>query len=275
MSAACDDHIRVFDDEPVAPPRQSSGVVPVTALTPAERRSMLSLMHEHYQGVRDEVFAAELAEKEAVVMLRHGNQVIGFSTLKVVRSYVHSIPVTAFFSGDTVVRTQAQGYSELARLWSRHVFACAAEARAHDPERRVYWLLISAGYKTYRFLPLFFRRFLPAHDRPADPFDALAANTLAERRYGTSYDAASGVVRLPHPTPLRPGVAEPSAARRRDPHVAFFLGANPGHALGDELVCLTELHPDNLTRAGRRMVGFPTDPAASSEPAPSDPDAAR
>ena len=275
MSAACDDHTTVFQDEHVAPPRHSSGVVPVTALTQAERGAMLSLMHEHYQGVRDDVFAAELAEKEAVVMLRRGNQVIGFSTLKVAHSYVGSIPVTAFFSGDTIVEAQAQGYSELARLWGRHVFAHAATTRAHEPARRVFWLLISAGYKTYRFLPLFFRRFLPAHDRPADPFDALAANTLAEQRYGTSYDAASGVVRLPHPTPLRPGVAEPSAARRRDPHVAFFLAANPGHARGDELVCLTELHPDNLTRAGRRMVGFPTDPASSSALAPGDPDAAR
>ncbi len=275
MSATCDDHSGVFEDQRAAAPRHSSGVVPVTALTQPDRAAMLSLMHEHYQSVRDDVFAAELAEKDAVVMLRRGNQLIGFSTLKVAFSSVGSTPVTAFFSGDTVVQAQAQGYSELARLWSRHVFARAAAARAHEPARRVFWLLISAGYKTYRFLPLFFRRFLPAHDRPADPFDALAAHTLAEQRYGTSYDATSGVVRLRHPTPLRPGVAEPSAARRRDPHVAFFLAANPGHARGDELVCLTELHPGNLTRAGRRMVGFPTDPASSSALAPGDPDAAR
>ena len=39
-----------------------------------------------------------------------------------------------------------------------------------------------------------------------------------------------------------------------DPHVAFFLKRNPGHGDGDELVCLTELSDDNLTRAGRRMV---------------------
>ena len=38
------------------------------------------------------------------------------------------------------------------------------------------------------------------------------------------------------------------------PHIAFFLATNPGHVRGDELVCLTELCDENLTRAGRRMI---------------------
>jgi hypothetical protein len=40
----------------------------------------------------------------------------------------------------------------------------------------------------------------------------------------------------------------------RDPHVAFFAEHNPGHANGDELVCLTQIHPDNFTAAGHRMM---------------------
>jgi hypothetical protein len=44
------------------------------------------------------------------------------------------------------------------------------------------------------------------------------------------------------------------AARTTDAHVEFFLRANPGHAAGDELVCVTELCDANLTLAGRRMV---------------------
>ena len=43
--------------------------------------------------------------------------------------------------------------------------------------------------------------------------------------------------------------------RMTDPHVKFFATRNPGHAHGDELVCLTELSSANLTAAGRRMTG--------------------
>jgi hypothetical protein len=35
--------------------------------------------------------------------------------------------------------------------------------------------------------------------------------------------------------------------------VAFFLEKNPGHGQGDELVCLAEVSPTNLTRAGLRL----------------------
>ena len=36
--------------------------------------------------------------------------------------------------------------------------------------------------------------------------------------------------------------------------MAFFVSKNPGHARGDELVCLTEAHPENLTRAGQKLL---------------------
>jgi len=79
--------------------------------------------------------------------------------------------------------------------------------------------------------------------------DALAAALLGEE-----YDPATGIVRFREPARLRPHLRELSVGRLHDPHVAFFLERNPGHAEGDELVCLTEISTANLTRAGWRMV---------------------
>jgi len=62
------------------------------------------------------------------------------------------------------------------------------------------------------------------------------------------------VVRLAQPQRLRGRLAQVPAGREDDPHVRYFLARNPGHADGDELVCLTALHDENLTAAGRRMV---------------------
>jgi hypothetical protein len=45
-----------------------------------------------------------------------------------------------------------------------------------------------------------------------------------------------------------------SARRRQNPHVAFFLAKNPGHAEGEELLCVASLHPDNLRPIVRRSV---------------------
>ena len=67
-----------------------------------------------------------------------------------------------------------------------------------------------------------------------------------------SFTDANGIVRFRNATPLRRGVAEITEERLRDPLIAFFARANPGHANGDELACITEVPPANLTPAGTR-----------------------
>jgi hypothetical protein len=113
------------------------------------------------------------------------------------------------------------------------------------------WLLITSGFRTYRFLPVFWRWFVPRHDGAAD---CGLRDRLAAARFGAGFDPATGIVRLAAPQRLRAGFREVPSGRERDPHTAFFLEANPGWAAGDELACLCELADDNLTPAGRRMV---------------------
>lgn len=220
----------------------------VETLTVPERDTMFRLFDAHYLGASRDQFEADLAEKEWALVLRsdRGAAIGGFSTL--VRASADGIE--ALFSGDTIVDTSLRSSPELARLWARAVFPLAASLG-----ERVYWFLISSGYKTYRFLPLFFRTYVPsAVAPPADPDLRRTLDLLAARRFGHGYDPATGIVRLVHPTPLRPGIGGLTAARLSDPHVRFFLERNPGHARGDELACLAEISRRNLTRAGERML---------------------
>ena len=148
---------------------------------------------------------------------------------------------TVFFSGDTIVARHRWGTFDLPRMWGRHVFA---EADANS-----YWFLISSGWRTYRFLPLFFRDFYP-RDTTMKPL----LDRVASSKFGDAYDPGTGVIRLHTPAPLREGVSDPEA-RMHNPHVRFFVEANPGHADGDELACLVRVAVDNLTPAGLRMIG--------------------
>ncbi len=227
-----------------------SEVVPVATLGDTEREQMFLLLTDYFEGVTRERFEADLAEKESVILLRDDAATIkGFTTIMRMRTVVEDEPVAAFFSGDTIVARDCWGESELPRLWSRHVFA----VRARMTERRVYWFLISSGYKTYRFLSVFFREFYPTYRGPAPKFEQRALDALARQKFAGEY--AQGVVRFAASTPLRAGVAAVTAERLRDPHVAFYIRANPGHARGDELACLCPLEHSNLTTAGQRMVG--------------------
>lgn len=238
--------------------RLTGAVVARANLSVRERAEMYQLFEAYFAGTTRTQFEADLAEKELVVLLRAGGNesIQGFSTLMRIEARVDGRDITAFFSGDTIVAREYWGETELSRLWSRTVFAEADRIRAQNPEARAYWFLICSGYKTWRFLPVFFREFYPNPDAPTPAHTQNILDTLGERKFGSDYHKESGIVRLRTATPLREGVADVTEQRMRDPRIAFFTQRNPGYLQGDELACLTEIARANLTRAGERMLGM-------------------
>ncbi|HTM51516.1 MAG TPA: hypothetical protein VL285_22630 [Bryobacteraceae bacterium] len=237
--------------EPGCQRRLVGSVMERGAVSAADRDQMFNLLSAYFTGTRRDQFEADLAEKDAVILLRDSatGSIQGFSTFL----RLDGEDLAAFYSGDTIVAREYWGESLLSRLWSRTVFAEADRIRAARPTTRVYWLLICSGYKTWRFLPVFFRRYWPNAGGPTPASVQRILDDLGSRRFGAQY--ANGVVRFRHPMPLRGGIAEVTEQRLRDPRVAFFARMNPGHAAGDELVCLTEISRENLTPAGERMLG--------------------
>ncbi len=119
----------------------------------------------------------------------------------------------------------------------------------------LYWLLISSGYKTYRFLPLFYKEFYPHYKNPTPPDVQKLIHKLARERFRDEYLPELGIVRFEKgSTPLAEGVGEIGVKRMRNPHIGFFVKKNQRHAQGDELVCLTLIDENNLTSAGQRML---------------------
>ena len=235
-----------------SPPCELSGSIErVAHLTGAQRDAMFALMDQYYETTRP-IFDADLAEKERVILLKDPTSglIKGFSTMM----RLDLAGVTALFSGDTIIHADYRYTTALPQYWAELAFSMRDQIKRVEPERPVFWFLITSGYKTYRYLPTFFRDFYPRYDRSTPAEIQQLMHTLARTRYGAQYDEQAGVIRLQQGTPLRQGVAEIRAHRLKNPHIAFFARANPGHTAGDELVCLAAIERENLTRAGRRMV---------------------
>jgi hypothetical protein len=210
---------------------------------------MFALLEQHFDGVTPEQFARDLAEKNLALLLRRGKTLVGFSTLLAYATDFEGAAVNVIYSGDTIVAPAAWGTTALPRAW----VAGVAALRATLSPGRCFWLLLTSGFRTYRFLPVFWREFFPHFDRPTPCATQRLLDQLGRERFGALFDTNAGVVRFKRPQRLRTGLEGVAPGRERDPHIAFFLSRNPGHVRGDELVCLAELSPDNLTRAGRRM----------------------
>jgi hypothetical protein len=232
-------------------------LVSASELTPPQRDAMFLLMDRHYANVHPKVFERDLAEKQWVILVSDPvtEQLCGFSTQRLLVIEVEGRPVTVLFSGDTIIDREHWGDRALSRAWGRHALSLID---AH-PEAELYWFLIAQGFRTYRFLPLFFHEYYPRHDaatpaRARAVLDAAAVATDAEH-----HEAASGVIRASawqyH---LRAGLAEVSPQRMQDPAIRFFHDRNPGHPNGDELCCLAPLTRANFTTAAYRVIGLPS-----------------
>jgi hypothetical protein len=231
-------------------PTLPHGLLPRTALTLSQRDEMFALLAGHFTGVTRDQFECDLGEKNWVVEVRREGRLLGFSTLLAETVEFEGRFLTAIYSGDTIVAPEAWNSPALARAW----IGAVHHLRAAHPGQPCYWLLLTSGFRTYRFLSVFWRRFFPQHDVATPPEMHRLLRHLAGTHYGTLYDETAGIVRFPHPQILDRSLGQVPAGRLNDPHVAFFLQKNSGHALGDELVCLAELSDENLTPAGLRVV---------------------
>ena len=220
-------------------------------LTPETIQEMFDVFSENFAQSSLELFNRDLNNKNWVILIRDSekNQVQGFSTLDIYEIDYQGRPITVVYSGDTIIRRAYWGTPELPKRWIHTVLEKTA-----DMPQPVYWLLISSGYKTYRFLTVFYKEFYPCHERSTPPEMKALMDHIATQRFGAEYQPDFGVVRFQNgATPLREGVAEVTDERLKDEHIAFYLEKNPHHNQGDELVCITRVHPDNFTPAGRRM----------------------
>lgn len=209
-------------------------------------------MRRCYDHVSRSRFEDDLAEKDCLILLRDATGTPrGFSTQQICQRDWDGRQIQVLFSGDTIIEPAFWGSPELIKGWC----AVAAHAMSREPDRALYWFLISKGYRTYLYLPLFFREFYPQRDSTASGDCRLLLNDLASEKFGSAFDSASGIVRFPQSLgQLVPELAGIPDARHDDPHVQFFLARNPGYARGDELACLTEVSLENAHGLGKRWL---------------------
>ena len=207
-------------------------------LREADIAAMERLYREFYLGADEADFRRDLAEKDYVILLRRAD-VCGFTTMKLVD--VEGVHV--LFSGDTVVETSQRGQWGLAGGFGHMI----KFVERMFPDATAYWFLISKGARTYRFLPTFFRRYVPGPVTYADL--SLRLVRIASALYPREYDPATGVLHFSGKKDrLRDDVL------RMDAESVRFRALNPNWANGDELCCLAPLSTENLNRLGLRVI---------------------
>ena len=248
-----------------APAKLRASVQTGAMLAPADIAAMYHLFAAHYDCTDAASFASDLAEKSHVILFHDGARLCGFSTLTLLALEPNgSTPACSIlFSGDTIITPDYWGEQALALAFCRFV----GGLKAAQPAVPLYWLLISKGYRTYRYLHLFARHYWPHYwphrpDTQATTANATATDDTqlelilhraASQKFGTAWDRATGLIRFPQSHgQLRPDLALVRPHLREHTDIAFFLEKNLRYAQGEELACITLLDLPNLRGVARR-----------------------
>ena len=229
--------------------RLKSQIITISEATETTIRRMAELMSLTYGGTNIDKVRRDLAEKQFILLLYgEGGEIEGFSTIQLFDSMFRGTPVKIVYSGDTVIQEESRGQTVLMHDWWQ--FTCTIQQQFSGME--VYWMLISKGWRTYKLIPLFYKEYYPRPDRETPPDFQAFMDELGNWKYPGEY--RDGLIIPSEPDFLKNAATDVPERRRNDPDVQFFIAKNPGFGKGDELLCVTRLAPDNLTKTGRRVL---------------------
>jgi hypothetical protein len=227
-------------------------IVAVPKLDDDARTAMLELMTRYFAQLDPVQFHRDLNAKPWAILLRAPDGALaGFSTLDIMEARVDGRLIRAIYSGDTITD---RSYWSTSALPHAFLLFVAKHTGVDRDEAEWFWFYVCKGFRTYRFLPVFYRSFFPHPNFVTPPFEQAVLNHLAAARFGAAYDPSQGVVRVPEDYSLKCGIGDVTPQRERDPFIRFFAEHNPGWPRGEELVCIASLTRSNLNARPQRWL---------------------
>ncbi len=224
----------------------SSMIIPLPKISEADKSMMFDLMSKYYDNLTEESFYGDMNEKDWCIIIKDDSgNILGFSTIQVFDVLFEGKKIIMLFSGDTIVAREFWKYNFLVGPFGHFLLYLINNFGEHEK----YWLLISKGYRTYRFLPLYFKEFYPCHDKETPRYINDLIDHVAADKFRELYDPDTKIIMNKSGNNyLREELNFISAEKRKNPHINYFMQKNRNYIRGDELVCLTKINKENLNK---------------------------
>ncbi len=221
-----------------------TSIIRLGELTEAEKNNLLQLHAQYYDNVIEEVFLKDLSEKDWIIIITDGRgQLQGFSTIQLIWLKIEQKYHLYLFSGDTIIREEARNTHALSGAFIHFMYAIIE----NHPKIPIHWFLISKGYRTYRFLPVYFKEYYPVRNKVVPGYYQEILNAVAFYKFGDQYNPQAHLICYKQKKDrLKPEHAQINDGRLRNPDIQFFLDKNPFFYNGDELTCITDICKSNF-----------------------------
>jgi hypothetical protein len=213
-------------------------------LSAEEINCLFQLHSQYYDNVIEKVFHKDLSEKDWVIIINDDQgRLQGFSTIQLIWLKIDKQDHLYLFSGDTIIKEEARNTHALSGAFIHFMYALIESYH----EIPIHWFLITKGFRTYRFLPLYFKEFYPVRDKEIPEYYQEVLNTVAFYKFGSQYNPQAHLICYEHEKDkLKHEHALVSEGRLRNPEIQFFLAKNPFFYKGDELTCISDICKSNF-----------------------------
>ena len=210
----------------------------ITELEESQKESMFKVFNRYYNNVSYEQFLSDLKSKDAVFLLldRKENIIRGFSTIVEINENGYC----GVFSGDTIIEKEYWGQGTLGVAFLKYLFM----KKLRNPFKKLYWFLISKGFKTYLLMANNFPNHWPRHEKQIDEKNKDILDTFSKTLYPEDYVQEKGIISFSNKEKdslkecVAPITEEMKKANKR---INFFSTQNENWQKGDELCCIAEM----------------------------------
>ncbi len=218
----------------------SSRFHPTKDISVLQLLEMHALFVQYYNNASLENFIKDMGKKTGAFILEDKIQrrIIGFSTWTELDLSYDGESAIGIFSGDTVIAKEYWGNKNLQRSFAKKMLI----TKLKKPNKKIFWLLISKGYKTYLLLTNNFLNFYPCHQTHNQKLESIVDDYCVQL-YPDAYCQKNRLLDFGNDYQnLKDGVAcITSEMKEQNLDIRHFEQLNPTWAKGTELPCVGEV----------------------------------
>ena len=223
-------------------------IIPIHQISELLIEEMYKTYIHYYSGTNRQIFRSDFNNKDFCILIfneNEDNDLVGFSAISIYIESVQNENFGIIYSGDTIIKHQYWGSNILIKAW----LSFAGEVYRQFNFIPWYWLLLVKGHRTYRYLNLFFKDYYPRAGANIPENLGMKRDSIAFKSFGECFNSNSALIKFPetrgHLKEEWNGINEKTKNHKE---VNFFKSQNPNFNSGDELVCFSEISPENLRK---------------------------